>query len=69
LPNDIKEKKDYYLFDNPVKVKPNLIYSAQIFIDNYWQAFVFMLAGLFAREIFNKIKNIKKVKRLYIKKP
>ena len=69
LPDDIKEKKDYYLFDNPVKVKPNLIYSAQIFIDNYWQAFVFMLVGLFAREIFKKIKNSKKVKRLYIKKP
>ena len=68
LPDDIKEKKDYYLFDNPVKVKPNLIYSAQIFIDNYWQAFVFMLVGLFAREIFKKIKNSKKVKRLYIKK-
>lgn len=68
LPNDIKEKKDYYLFDNPVKVKPNLIYSAQIFIDNNWQAFVFMLVGLFAREIFNKVKNSKKVKRLYIKK-
>jgi len=69
LPDDIKEKKDYPLFDNPVRVKPNLIYSAQIFIDNYWPYFVAMLVGLFAKEIFNKIKNIKKVKRLSIKKP
>jgi len=69
LPNDIKDNVDYYVFDNPVKVKPNLIYSAQIFIYNYWQAFVFMLVGLFAKEIFNKIKNSKKVKRPYVKKP
>ena len=69
LPDDIKEYVDYYVFDYPVKVKPNLIYSAQIFIGNYWQAFVFMLVGLFAKEIFNKIKNSKKVKRLYVKKP
>ncbi len=69
LPNDIKEKKDYYLFDNFVKVKPNLIYSAQIFIDNYWQYFVAMLVGFFMNEFLKKIKNSKKVKRLYVKKP
>jgi len=68
LPNNIKEKKDYYLFDNLIKVKPNLIYSAQRFIDNYWQAFVFMLVGFSMRGIINKIKNSKKSKRLYVKK-
>jgi len=68
LPNGIKGKKDYYLLPNPVKVKPNLIYSARIFIVNYWQAFVFMLVGLFIKEFYNKIKNIKWWKRLYVKK-
>jgi len=56
LPNDIKGKKDDYLFDNLVRVQPNLIYSARTFIDSYWQYFVAILIGFFVNGLLRKIK-------------